>query len=98
MNDQSPLIPQGSLVEQKNKSRARFRIAVFVVLAVHGVGLMALLMQGCKKEGDNKESQAEATNNAAMTFVEPSNAPPAVTSDTLAPATNHVPIAETPAP
>jgi LysM repeat protein len=46
--NESPLIPQGSFLEQKNKGRARVKIAVFVVLAIHGVGLMALLMQGCK--------------------------------------------------
>ncbi len=48
MNNPSPLIPQGSLLDQKNQGRARVRIAVFVVLAIHGVGLLALLMQGCK--------------------------------------------------
>jgi LysM repeat protein len=37
-------------VEQKNQGRARVKIAVFFVLAVHVVVLGALLMQGCKKE------------------------------------------------
>jgi LysM repeat protein len=50
MNNQNPLIPQGSLLEQKNKGRARVKLAVFFVLAVHGIGLMALLMQGCRQE------------------------------------------------
>ena len=45
MNNQNPLIPQGSALEQKNKGRARMKIAVFFVLAIHGIGLMALLMQ-----------------------------------------------------
>src|SRR5881296_3269664 len=62
MNNQSPLIPQGSLVEQKNKGRARFKIAVFFVLAVHGIGLLALLMQGCRRE---PAQQSEQTSNAA---------------------------------
>ncbi|HWH68032.1 MAG TPA: hypothetical protein VNT26_01495, partial [Candidatus Sulfotelmatobacter sp.] len=48
MNNESPLIPQGSTLEQKTKGRTRVKIAVFVVLAIHGVGLLALLMQGCK--------------------------------------------------
>jgi len=63
MNNPSPFIPQGSLVEQKNKGRARVKIAVFFVLAVHGVGLLALLMQGCRR--DDKEAAAgtdSATN------------------------------------
>ncbi len=51
MNNQSPLVPQGSLVEQKNKGRARVKIAVFFVLGIHGIGLLALLMQGCRNDG-----------------------------------------------
>ena len=40
------------MLEQKSKGPARTRLAVFVVciLAVHVVGLMALLMAGCKRE------------------------------------------------
>lgn len=49
-NPQNPLVPQGSLLEQKNQGRARVKIAVFVVLAIHGIGLMALLMAGCRRE------------------------------------------------
>ena len=44
----NPLMPGG--VEQKNQGRARVKIAVFFVLAVHVVVLGALLMQGCKRE------------------------------------------------
>lgn len=83
MNNQSPLIPQGSLQEQRNKGRARVKIAVFLVLAIHGVGLMALLMQGCKKEPDagaNTSSTASENTNAAPAFVEPTNAPATPTS------------------
>jgi LysM repeat protein len=79
MNNQSPLIPQGSLLEQRNKGRARVKIAVFLVLAIHGIGLMALLMQGCKKEPDAGAAAAAAadpTNTPAPAFVEPTNAPP----------------------
>ena len=62
MNIQSPLVPQGSLLEQKNKGRARVKIAVFFVLAIHGIGLLALLMQGCRREP--VVPPAEATNAA----------------------------------
>jgi len=81
MNNQSPLVPQGSLLDQKNKGRARVKIAVFLVLAIHGVGLMALLMQGCKKEPDsttgatNAAANTESTNTPAPSFVEPTNSP-----------------------
>jgi len=79
MNNQSPLVPQGSLAEQKNKGRARVKIAVFFVLAIHGIGLMALLVQGCQKEKETGQTQAgEQTNNAAApAFAESSNAPAA---------------------
>ncbi len=50
MNNQNPLSPQDSLSEQKNTGRARVKIVVFFVLAIHCVGLLAFLMAGCKKE------------------------------------------------
>jgi len=93
MNNQSPLIPQGSLLENRNKGRARVKIAVFLVLAIHGVGLMALLMQGCKKEDPNSASalasSADPTNTPAPTFVEPTNTPPAASN--IATAATNVP-------
>jgi LysM repeat protein len=50
MNNPNPLVPQGSLTEQKNKSRSRVKVAFFCVVGIHVVGLMVLLMQGCKRE------------------------------------------------
>jgi len=51
MNNPSPLIPQGSLLEQKNKSRSRVKVAFFCVVGVHVAAiLVALLAQGCKRE------------------------------------------------
>jgi len=39
------------MLEQKNQGRAKFKLAVFCVIGVHVVGLMALLLtQGCKRE------------------------------------------------
>src|SRR2546430_2593318 len=88
MNNQSPLLPQGSLLEQKtkNKGRTRVKIAVFFVLAIHGVGLLALLMQGCKNEKEAASNQTEQTNTVAQPEFQPTN--PVVTTDTnLPPAT-----------
>jgi LysM repeat protein len=80
MNNPSPLAPQGILLEQKNKGRTRVKVAVFVVLAVHGIGLLALLMQGCKKDNDAGNTaaadQTNAMTNAAAPAFEPTNAPP----------------------
>jgi LysM repeat protein len=51
MNNPSPLIPQGSLVEQKSHSRSRLKTAFFCVVGVHvAVVLVALLVQGCRRE------------------------------------------------
>src|SRR5690349_20061879 len=66
MNNQSPLVPQGSTLDQKNKGRARVKIAIFFVLAVHGVGLLALLLQGCHRE--DSTAQANQSTNAAPAF------------------------------
>src|SRR5689334_12443733 len=74
MNTQSPvspLVPQGSLLEQKNKGRARVKIAVFFVLAIHGIGLLALLMQGCRRDEGAGAGGGSATPTnvvAAPTF------------------------------
>lgn len=65
-------------MEQKNKSRARVRLAVFVVISVHVIGLVALLMQGCRKPGDTEpeaEPIAAMDTNDFMPVFEPTNAP-----------------------
>ena len=96
MNNQNPLIPQGSALEQKNKGRARVKIAVFFVLAIHGIGLMALLMQGC---GQSKEPVTPTENpmsNTPPAFVETTN-PPVTTSNPPVVVTAPAPV-ETPAP
>lgn len=94
MNNQSPLIPQGSLLDQRNKGRARVKIAIFLVLAIHGVGLMALLMQGCKKEADgsaaNSVATNDVTNSTAPVFSEPTNTF-TPTNNTIAASTNTTP-------
>ena len=69
MNNPSPLIPQGSLLEQKNKSRSKVKVAFFCVVGVHVVAiLVALLAQGCKREQPQPpvdQTPAPATNNEA---------------------------------
>jgi LysM repeat protein len=51
MNNPSPLVPQGSMLEQKTKGRARLKTAFFCVLAIHIIPIMvALLLQGCRRE------------------------------------------------
>jgi LysM repeat protein len=81
MNNPSPLVPQGSILEQKNKSRARVRLAVFFILSIHVVGLMALLMQGCRKPPEPEPTQADTNPPPAIEATNPpavdTNPPPA---------------------
>ena len=95
MNNQSPLVPQGSLLDQRNKNRARVKIAVFFVLGVHGIGLMALLMQGCRQEKPSA-NEADTTTNRNPAMVETgtpvdTNPPPVVAA-----VTNPPPVVEPP--
>ncbi len=90
MNNQSPLVPQGSLLEQKNRGRVRVKIAVFFVLAIHGIGLLALLMQGCRRASETKQEETNAppqAMEAVTNVVADTNgpAPPAPTPPTEPP-------------
>jgi LysM repeat protein len=82
MNNQNLLIPQGSPLEQKNKGRARMKIAVFFVLAIHGIGLMALLMQGCGQSKEAAPQTETVASNQPPAFVETTNTPVATTTST----------------
>jgi LysM repeat protein len=62
-------------MEQKNKGRTRVKIAVFFVLAVHGIGLMALLMQGCGQSKEPVIPAEPAVTNTPPAFVETNTAP-----------------------
>jgi len=100
MNNQSPLVPQGSTIDQKQKGRARVKLAVFFVLALHGVGLLALLVQGCHRDDlaqTSKDTNAlpvfQATNEPAV--VEPSAPPSLTNTSAVAQATNVAPAAAT---
>jgi len=98
MNNSSPLVPQSSFLEQKNAGRARVRIAVFFVLSIHVIGLMALLMQGCRKPAEtttdmstNPPPPFDTNLNAAMetnlpmtnVIVAPTPPPPVETEYTV---------------
>ena len=74
----NPLMPGG--VEQKNQGRARVKIAVFFVLAVHVVVLGALLMQGCKRE-----EEKQPIETTASPVIEPTNSPPLLPSSIVPP-------------
>jgi LysM repeat protein len=97
MNNDNPLIPQGSLLEQKDKNRSRVKTAFFCVLAVHVLAILtALIAQGCKRE---QPPVADDVPPPVPTF-EPTNAPPVVDTNLppLAVDTNMAPPVVTTAP
>ena len=63
MNNPTPFVPKGSLLEQQSKRRSRLKLAVFCVLAVGVAGLAAMLIQGCKRE-----QPADTTDNSTSTI------------------------------
>jgi LysM repeat protein len=95
MNNQNLLIPQGSALEQKNKGRVRMKIAVFFVLAIHGIGLMALLMQGCGQSKEAAPPTETVASNQPPAFVETTN-PPVVTTTSTPPVAVNAPVAVEP--
>jgi LysM repeat protein len=50
MTNPNPFLPKGSLLEQQSLRRSRLKIGVSCVLAVSVVGLVGMLIQGCKRE------------------------------------------------
>jgi LysM repeat protein len=68
MNNPNPFVPQGSLLAEQSKRRSRMKLGVFCVIAVGVTSLMAMLIQGCKREtetGYNAENSTQSvdTNN-----------------------------------
>jgi len=68
MNNPNPFVPKGSLLEQQSQRRSRLKLAVFCVLAVSVTGLVAMLIQGCKREKPSDELNPPTvdTNAVAM--------------------------------
>jgi len=56
MNNPNPFVPKGSLLEQQSQRRSRLKLAVFCVLAVSVTGLVAMLIQGCKRENPDAQN------------------------------------------
>ena len=71
MNSPSPLIPQGSNLEQQNKARTSLKVKIFCAIGVNVVVLLVLLMQGCKRE------QPQPTVDPTPVYSD-TNLPPAV--------------------
>ena len=84
MNNPNPFVPKGSLLEQQNKRRTQMKLGVLCVLTVSVVGLMAMLIQGCKKQTPEDQLPPVDTNS---TPVVDTNTPPADTNSIQPPVT-----------
>lgn len=77
MNNSNPFVPQGSLLEQKNKKRARVKVAVFSIFALNILVITPLLIQGCsKKDTDQSGNNQPVDTGAAAATTPDSNQPP----------------------
>src|SRR5262245_8583810 len=69
MTTPNPLIPQGSLLEQKAKGKPHLRIA-YIIVGVHLLFLGGLLIQGCSREdppdGQVSTSGGISTNDSGL--------------------------------
>jgi LysM repeat protein len=87
MNSPSPLIPQGSNLEQQNRARKSLRMKIFCALGVNVVVLLVLLMQGCKREQPPQPPEptpAFTDTNPPPDVVTDTNVPTAAVADTNA--------------
>lgn len=109
MNNPNPFLPHASLQEKQNQRRSRLKIAVSCVLGVCVVGLVGLLIQGCKREEppvlDNTAS-TETNSTATVDTNTPPSVPdtnvvttpvPSAPTGTVPPAAPGTPVAGTPA-
>jgi LysM repeat protein len=93
MNNPNPFVPKGSLLAQQSQRRSRLKLAVFCVLAVSVTGLVAVLIQGCKREKPSDELNPPPmdTNAVAMD----TNLPPMDASNPpvmIPPVTTNLPV------
>ena len=71
MTNPNPFVPKGSLLEQQSKSRSQFKWAVSGILAVSVVGLVAILIQGCKREAPAGGGDSSSTDLSSMSPTNP---------------------------
>jgi LysM repeat protein len=99
MTNPNPFVPKGSLLEQQSARRSRLKLAVFCTVAVSSVGLVAMLIQGCKREqpADNTTTPDISTNTPDLS----TNVTPIVDTNPIAlppPSTNTTPAYIAPPP
>jgi LysM repeat protein len=83
MNNPNPFVPKGSLLEQQSQRRSRLKLAVFCVLAVSVTGLVAVLINGCKR--DKPVDESSLTSQDTNTIAQDTNNFPPIESSNQAP-------------
>jgi len=83
-------------MDQRNKSRARVRLAVISAISLNSVALVVLLMLGCRKPAEPAPDQAQENTNGSLTTPQMDTNPPVV-AETNPPSTNPM-VAPAPAP
>lgn len=63
MNNPNPFVPKGSLLEQQGQRRFQLKVAVGCVLSVSVLGLVVMLIQGCKREQPSENILPEIVTN-----------------------------------
>jgi LysM repeat protein len=79
MTNPNPFVPKGSLLEQQSMRRSRLKLGVFCVLAVSVTSLVAMLIQGCKREQPVDSSLLDIPTNT-LAFSDMTNQPPVDTN------------------
>ena len=79
MNNPNPFVPKGSLLEEQSKRRSRMKLGVLCVSVVGTASLIAMLIQGCKRE-QNNETENQPTVDTNTVAVD-TNQPPMVASN-----------------
>ena len=74
MNNPNPFVPQTTLLDQKNKKRARFQVAILTILGCNiFLVCIVLLFQGCKRDGASTAEGTDATHPNTDLAMENSN-------------------------
>ena len=63
MTNPNPFVPKGSLLEQQSQRRSRLKLGVFCVIAVSSLGLVAMLIQGCKRDTPSENPASDMPTN-----------------------------------
>jgi LysM repeat protein len=74
MNNTNPFVPKGSLLELQTKRRSRLKLAVFCSVAVGVAGILAMLIQGCKREQPTETGETPTIDTNTVAAVD-TNAP-----------------------